>query len=277
MRNRIAVLLVGLSACSTANLWPTDPPSADAEALGRQWMREGVEAQGGEALSQHSVLRFTLRDEWPSWLWRTAAMPWPRNDQRMTLDVRVGTDDVRLTFVDGPAGDTGWGIQSWQTYRVDGEGLRFDDEPDDVIRFWLPTTAYFPVMAWRIQEATFVRALGMETIGGIEYRKVFATWGGPEPGPQDQYLLYYDAKTHLLTFARYTVRDMGASLVGLVRFEDYREVGELLLSHSMRVVDEPEQPTTGLHRFVVEKAEVDPELPPQWLSPKGDLPAAPKP
>lgn len=276
MRYLVVFGLLATSACATADLRPESGrfPGA-AEVEGRAWLAKAAAAQGGAAWSEHEVISLWMQDEWPGWLSRAVAMPWPEHRQPLRFDARVGTDDGRVTFVGGPEDGTGWGIQQWVTYRFDSEGkLDFDpvDDPDDDIKFWIPTTLYFPFMVWRLPEADVVRAMGPERIGERTYQRVFVSWGRPEPQDDiDQYVVYIDEQSHLLRWARYTVRDVAGFAAGLMRYEDYREVGDLKLPFSMRVVGDYEDEEASLHHYTVQKAELDPELPKGWLLPRPDL------
>ncbi|MEL6339437.1 MAG: hypothetical protein AAGJ56_07175 [Myxococcota bacterium] len=271
----LSVSLALVTGCSAANLWPADASSESySEAEGRAWLDRAVEAQGGDALAGHQTISLWMRDRWPSWLFRIAAMPWPENGQLMRHDFVPGTDDVRMTYVGGPEDGTGWGVQQWVTYRFDANGLEFDpvDDPDFTLKFWLPTNAYFPLLAWRIREASYVRYLGTEQQDGRTLHAVFATWGdGPVPEDIDQYIVYIDDESHRVAFARYTVKEMGESFAGLMRYEDYRSVGNLTLPFSMMVVDALSDTEPSLHAYAVEKVEVDADLPAGWLVPRPDL------
>jgi len=271
-----AAALWALTACATADLLPEGHVvSPAAEVAGRQWLQHAAQAQGGQALFQHRTVSLWMRDFWPGWLYRTAAMPWPENDQRFRLDAAPGADDARVTFEGGPEAEHVWGIQQWVTYRqAPGEAVVFDREgnPDEDIKFWLPTTLYFPFVAWRLQEASVVQLLEPEIIDGRRYQRIFATWG--EAAAQsdiDQYVLYVDEETHLVRWARYTVRDVAGFMVGLMRYEDYQAVGGFRLPFSMTVVEDylAEQPS--LHRYTIERALVDAELPGGALVPRPEL------
>ncbi len=277
-RSALTLTLLVATGCATADLRPDSGAfEAHAEVQGKAWLLKASQAQGGAQLMQHQTVSFWLQDVWPSWFYRAVAMPWPQNEQPMRLDVRVGTDDARLTFLGGPKDKEAWGIQQWVTYRagVDGK-LDFDEvhDPDEDIKFWLPTTLYFPFLAWRIQEADVVRLMSPETIGGKSYQRVFVSWGKAEPQDEvDQYIIYIDSETHLVRWARYTVRDFADFAVGLMRYEDYRQVGDLKLPFSMRVVSDYDSPDTGLHRFIIERVELDADLPADHLVPRPELSA----
>ncbi len=277
-RSALTLTLLLATGCATADLRPDSGAfDAHAERQGKAWLLKASQAQGGAQLMQHRTLSFWLQDVWPSWFYRAVAMPWPENEQPMRLDVRVGTDDARLTFLGGPKDKEAWGIQQWVTYRAAADGkLDFDEvhDPDEDIKFWLPTTLYFPLLAWRIQEADHVRLMSPETIAGKSYQRVFVSWGKAEPQDEvDQYIIYIDSETHLVRWARYTVRDFADFAVGLMRYEDYRQVGDLKLPFSMRVVSDYDSPDTGLHRFIIERVELDADLPEGHIVPRPELSA----
>lgn len=273
---RLAALLALVTpACATAQLWTPQPLADDAEASGRVWMEQGVAAQGGELLPDHPVASVWLRDEWPNWLYRVLGMPWPENDVLFRQDFLVGTDDSRLTFLEGEETGSGWGVQQGVTYRFGEDGTEWDppdEKPDGRIQFWLPTNGYFLFMAWRIREATFVRDLGEVELEGRRYRKVFATWGRPDPPSEvDQYLLFYEVESHLLRWVKYTVRDLMGSAEAVMHMEDYQAAGHYLFPRTLRVVDDLGRFETGVHRYQVEDLQLSPGLAPEGLRPRPQL------
>ncbi len=269
-------LILVLGGCATADLRP-DPPvfADDAEAAGRAWLAKAALAQGAQTLNGHETASLWLKDVWTGWLYKAAAMPWPENGQPLRLDTRLGSDDGRMTFIGGPKAGQGWGIQQWATYHADAEGkLTFDavDDPDSEIQFWIPTTLYFPFIAWRIQEASVVKLMTPQVIDDRTYQRVFASWGKAEPQSNvDQYVVYIDSETHLIRWANYTVRDIADFATGLMQYSDYRDVGGLKLPFSMRVVPQFNASEDGLHQYIVDRVELDPKLPEHWLLPKPEL------
>ena len=277
----LAACLAGIAlntGCGLSDLRPKGIIYPEnAEAKGRKWLAEAAAAQGGNALRSHTNISFWMSDEWPGWMMRMLAMPWPQNKQTMRADIQVGTDNSRLTFVGGPQDGEGWGIQQWVTYRFNSEGkLDFDppDKADSKIKFWLPTNLYFPFLAWRLQEATWIRSIGSEKIGKRSYHKVFVSWDTDEPQKNiDQYIVYIDEETHLIQWVRYTVRDMMGPASGLLHYSEYESVGHLKFAKSMHVVNNFESDKIGIHGYTVQKIELDPELPDNWLIPRPELKA----
>ncbi|MEL6185925.1 MAG: hypothetical protein AAFU79_14975 [Myxococcota bacterium] len=272
----VSFVVLGLAGCSLADLRPTELTAgqlnSEAEQQGREWLDRAIAAQGGplEATDKKTVSLW-LRDDWASDMMRRLATPWDFNRQLIRLDVAVGADDGRVTFAEGDRKDSGFGIQNWVTYQFQGDGdVVFDplDDPDGAAKFWTPTLAYFPFLAWRIQEADVVRFLGTEKIGGRSLAKVFATWGSLEPqGDVDQYIVYIDTSTGLIAGATYTVRDMMKSIVGTMKYSDYREVEGFKLPFLINGVKELSSDETESHRMVFEKVAFD-AVPPATLVPK---------
>ncbi len=268
-----------LSGCGLSDLRPepliNNQLPDDSERRGRVWLDKAVRAHGA-TLDDRATVSIWLRDDWPSTLLRWVAMPWEENKQLLRLDATVGGDNGRLTFEEGPAKGTGWGIQNWVTYRFGADGgPTFDavDDPDDAIKFWIPTLAYFPLLPWRIREATYVRYVGEETIDGRKRVTVFATWG--DPGPQeaiDQYLVWIDAETHLVAGTRYTVRDMMGSVVGTMKYSDYRDVDGIKLPFVINGVEALGTDETESHRMTVERVAFD-AVPTSALVPRPELQA----
>lgn len=268
-----------LVACSMADLRPeaikTNQLPADAEAEGRAWLEKAAAAQGGDALGAKKTVSFWLRDEWPSALMRMMAMPWEVNQQLLRLDMVVGSDDGRLIFEEGTTEGTGWGLQNWVSYRFDKVGapqLDAADAVDAEIKFWVPTLAYFPLLAWRIQEADYVRFVGDETVGDRTLIKVFATW--QDAGPKDsidQYIVWIDPETNLVAGVQYTVRDIMSWVIGTMKYSDYRSVDDVKLPFIINGVDDLSTDETATHRMVFERVAFDDGVTPSDLVPNPEL------
>lgn len=267
----IGALTALLAAC-TADLRPptltAGPPDAAAEAAGRAWVDKMQAAHGGaDAWRAHRDLSVELRDAWPSWLVRTFAMPWPEDGQKMRVDQILGTDDVRIEFMDGPWRGRTWGVQSWLTWSATPGGEPVF-EPDDAIKFWAPTVAYFLALPLRIGEATVVAYGGEATVRGRPHAVVFASWGTALPQDAiDQYVLYIDAETHWLTACAYTVRDMAGSITGAVFLDDARVVQGIPFAHRLTMVGGPDDEGSVTHRFDIDSVRFGTGRPESWFRP----------
>ena len=278
-----AILWAALAspACSLADL-RTDAMlngelSADAEQRGREWLDRAAAAHGKAALDSKTTISLWMRDEWPSALMRTLAMPWPQNRQLLRLDMIIGSDNGRLTFEEGDEQRTGWGIQNWVTYRFGkGGAVEFDapDSPDGTIKFWIPTLAYFPMLPFRLQDASYVRWLGTDTVDGRRLAKIFVTWGEPDPSEAvDQYIVWIDEESHLVAGTRFTVRDIMGSVVGTQKYSDYRAFDGVKVPQVINGVSDLASDETESHLMTFERAAFD-EVASKALVPKPDLRAA---
>lgn len=250
-----ALLALALGACTTdirPEVLQDEGITPEAAAEGRAWLDKMVAAHGGaDAFRAHRDAEVVFTDTWPAWLTRTAAMPWDENGQTIRMAASTTGDDARLTFVGGDDDGHAWGLQSWMTYTVEPDGAVEFDEDDD-LRFWVPTMAYFFAMPWRIGEADVVAYAGTQDIDGRPHAVVYATWGQAEPQDDiDQYVLYIDAETHLLSHAAYTVRELVLASHSAVRYTDVREVGGLKVPHTLIMVEEFGSDAV-LHRMEIE-------------------------
>ncbi len=267
-----ALGVVGLSACATVDLRPEgaafDPAKYPADE-GRAWLERAAEGAGGfERYRAAGNVRIVFEDEWPSWLFRTFGSPW--ESEHIQIDTRLGTDDGRVTFLDGAK--RGWGVQRWVTYAFDEEGLKIDDDPEFEPSFWVPTTLYFPQAVFRLLEADVIHFVGTRDVDGRVHAGVFVSWGKAEPqGDIDQYVAWIDVQTKLLGWLEYTVRDYGDSFKGTMRYRDYRDVGGLKIPFRLTVVPElGNDDEMGLHEYRYESVTFGHDWPKSYLYPAPD-------
>lgn len=257
-RLSLLACLAGAIGCTT-DLRPevieeggiTEASAAEARA----WVDRMIAAHGGlDAWMAHRDATVVLTDTWPGWLTRTAAMPWPDDGQKMALSLLLGTDDARLDFVGGEWDGRAWGVQHWQTWQADKGGAPVF-EPDDDVKFWVPTVAYFFALPFRIGEASVLGYGGERVIDGRPHAVVYATWGSAEPQDDiDQYVLYIDQETHRLTWSHFTVRDLVLADAGAVHYTDMREVEGIVVPFEMRIVGDVGGDDT-LHVMAIESVD----------------------
>lgn len=260
---------------------------------GRELLERVAEAHGASAVSRHRTFSVVAKDRWA----QPGAGIWPEQIQRFRADRLLETFTSRVELLDGSARGEIWGIQSWATYRERGSGAP-EFAHDAGIEFYLPTLQYFDELPSRLLRAPIILYAGTGTYRGRECERIFVTWGAPEPHAEhDQYDVWIDPDTYLVSAVRYTVRDavglvgmmmkpvMKAYAAGTMHFEDYRMVdGMRFPFRSTVTLSSPESAPPSLdedffHVIVVERAAfdeidpvdllVDPELP----TPADDKPA----
>ena len=255
----ILLLVVGVASylTSVADLRPgtkRGPISEESAARGRQLLDEMERAHGGaDRWRALRTARFTVSDEWsgPAAL----ASPWPANPGRFDLAMLLGSDTGRLEIEGGPT----WGVQHWMTYSVDPSGqVQWDAERNFDRWFWVPTVAYFLEAPYRLGEATVVADVGPATHEGVEYDRVFLTWGNARPSRRtDQYVVWIDRKTRRLARLEYTLRDYAGFIQSAMDYSDYREVAGFPIAHRI----------AGDHAMTIEKVELGADVPDSVLLP----------
>ncbi|MEM7050914.1 MAG: hypothetical protein AAF604_14695 [Acidobacteriota bacterium] len=225
------IFLLGLLAVSTVGCGLADirnsalqveAPTAEAVERGRALLEATAERHGLAAWSTFRTQEVTAVDTWPGW--KRFMGHWPGEVQRFRTQTILGTFTSRAELLDGEKAGETWGIQSWATYKQQGDGEpEFAD--DDHILFYLPTLQYFNELPYRLRHAEIVAYAGEDEHNGKTYDLVYATWGSFAANEtHDQYELWIGRDSGLLEMAFYTVRDGMKSAVGTIHFTDYREV-----------------------------------------------------
>ncbi len=165
MRRALLVITLLSSGCATADLRGDAMETLEPDGrLGRSWLKRAYAAQNGDGAARGQAISVTLTDHWPDWISYKAVGPWATDDQQLRLDVVVGTDDGRITFINGDEAGQVIGMQNWVSYSQAGPDaqpvVQSVDEVADRPKFWVPTVAYFVLMPWRLLEADTVHYMG---------------------------------------------------------------------------------------------------------------------
>lgn len=266
--------LTTLSGCGTADL-RTEPIRELASPLeepraGEPLLASALEAMGGKARwDGYRTLDVTFVDSWPDWFYRWLFLPWPQNPQKVHMSMLLGSFDGRYEWVDGPGAGTVQGIQNWESYQLDDDGVPEWRYIED-IHLYFPTLQYFFEMPHRLFDAPIVLDAGPIEHGGKTYARAFVCWDDPAPNDKDQYLVWIDPESGLVDRVEYTVREWNDWVTGVVIYSDYREVdgiqmpGHLVLATDVdgeSVVHELEVTDMGFDRTPVEALLGDPDRP----------------
>jgi len=261
-------------------------PSRDSERRGRELVERLAERHGLAAWKRHRTMEVLARDSWPG-----GGPWWPEAKQRFRTQALLGTFTSRAELLDGRGRGELWGLQAWAPYkRKAAETVPvFLSKPDRAITFYLPTLQYFNELPFRLRSAPIVRYAGEARHRGRSYHRAFVTWGGPEPRPEhDQYVLWIDEATGLLGMVRYTLRDglaflppvqarlIRSVMLGTIHYDDYRDVGGVMMPFTHTVVLPPPELTRYplsehfFHRLEIDEVRFD-TVPRETLLPDAAL------
>lgn len=273
----LVVIVLGLRAFFTvANLLPEADDSQFDEEKGRILLTAMGKAHGIEHWDDFQTYSVIFEDEFYGFIGRNST-PFKEDRTRFSLEYASNTYDGQLTLLSGEDEGIVWGLQSWNPYSVDNDGVpKFDDNAN--IYFWLPTYQYFIEFPKAIQSATAVAYIGDRKINGVNCQGILASWNTIEPQKSiDQYLVWIDAQTKRVVKLEYTVREMYSFLTGAASFNAYKEYNGILLPsvmpvtsnlvsdgllHEMRILDFKTNTRT------VESLRPDKQLPVQTDKPK---------
>ncbi len=192
-----------------------------------------------------------LSDEWYGLA--RAANPWPVNPIRARFVFVPGADDsyASILSADNSPGAQ-YGIHDWNVWRRNpGEAAVYEDNAD--MQFMLPTLQYFLELPFRISDASIVDYGGQIQIRDTLYDVVYATWESYPPNPHvDQYMVYINRQTSRAELVAFSVRDMAGFVTGAVQYADYRQTGEFLLAHDLRLTAAADDPALVHHIKVAE-------------------------
>lgn len=181
--------------------------SEAAAAKGKALLERAADMHGMQKWNRHNNLEIMGIDDWVHWMGRAFINPFAKAQQKIRLQLLLGTWTSRLEILDAAGVTEVWGIQAWHTYRSQvGQHPVF--QADEKISFFLPTFQWWLEFPFRIVSAPIVTALSESQ--DSRFDRVFVTWSSLEPHRElDQYIVYINKGTGLIDRIEYTIRDMG--------------------------------------------------------------------
>ena len=222
----LALLLPMLAGCTLADV---RTPSIHAAQPDSSLIEKGIalldrvaESHGYSTWKAFHTQEVIFSDRWQ------ADGFWPAQEQMLSLKSMPGTFTAMATLLDGPKAGEQWGLQSWRPYVRDVAGnLSFEpaQEAATAQTFYIPSLQYFNELPFRLLKADHMAYAGEREYRDRTYDLLFVTWGSFEPNvSHDQYLLWIDRETLLISMCQYTIRSAAPAFTGTIHFEDYRAV-----------------------------------------------------
>lgn len=255
---------MGLAAsspsCATRNLrrrGADESVSRKERERGREWLRSALEAQGGlGALAQHDDLRLVFRDRWQKSTHGPFRRPWASDGALLQLEIALGLEEAKLTFLEGEATGTSWTQRRGKIHRRVSEaqdanladGINAED-----LTFWLRALDFAPLALVRLRAAATVYAVGRSSRGTRPHEVVYVETRAND-AHSDQFEVWIDAETKLVRFIDRTVRALGNEITLTFAYQDYREVGGFRLAHKITTLDDA---GAIIHRLDIESASLD--------------------
>ncbi|MDA9774240.1 hypothetical protein N9B82_04710 [Saprospiraceae bacterium] len=141
----------------------------------------------------------------------------------------------QLEILSGKEKGDAWGIQSWETYRINAIG-EVEMQNNKNAKFYIPTYQYFIEFPLRIQEASVVDYMGEKIVNGRECEGVIASWNIVSPQKEiDQYVIWLDSQSKRIVKIEYTVRDKYKFVSGAANFEEYKDYSGFIFPSQMPV------------------------------------------
>ena len=219
----LVVYFFGTSDLRTDTAENNSNPEKAAQLLAQMAKAHQIEAW--DSIESYEVI---FEDEFYGFMGATGN-PFAENKAKFRLQYLSNSYDGRLTILSGKETGSFWGLQSWQTYKGEGEGApQFKKHIN--AKFWVPTYQYFIEFPKRILKANALAYAGEKVINHIECEGVIASWNTTAPQRKiDQYLIWIDKDTKRIVKLEYTIREMYNFLTGAAYFQEYQEFDGVLL------------------------------------------------
>ncbi len=226
---------------------------------GKEILQRAVAKLGFQQWRAHSTLEIEALD-----IWAEQGRWWPTKDQRFKAQYLLNTFTSRMELTDGPWKGIILGLQSWQGYKKNGSSAPFVKSGDPLLQFYLPSIQYFNELPFRLISAQLITYAGEGKHAGKNYDLVYSTWGSMKANPDfDQFVLWIDKETNLVTMCHYTVRQAFPAAAGTVYYDSFKTVQgvTLPLRHSV-LLEWPEEIRLPLeqnffHRMEISHARFD--------------------
>ncbi len=240
---------------------------------GKEILNRTVEKLGFGKWRAHSTLELDAID-----IWAKKNQWWPSTEQSFKARYLLGTFTSMMELTDGLWKGTVLGVQSWQGYKKKDENSPLVKSSDPLLLFYFPSLHYFSELPFRLVSAQFITYAGEGKHKSKTYDLVFSTWGTLEANAEhDQFVLWIDRDTSLVTMCHYTVRQAFSAAAGTIYYDSYKTVQGVMLPFKHFVLLEwPDEIRFPLeenffHRLEIGNAKFD-AIPNETLLPMSGLP-----
>lgn len=255
--------LVLFSSCKLADLQTKtlkrDGIQEEQVAKGKSLLTAAWKAQGMDNLNQYTTYSVVAEDHWRGLMGKVGKV-WPESRSNLELKYGIGTFDSQVTFLDGKKEGLTAGLQSWQYYEKETEGVvDFKDKANKRTRFGLAAFQYFFELGDRLKKAPIIVSIGQKERNGIVYEQVFVTWEKTDAHVEhDQYIVWINTQTNLIEYAEYTIRETYLKLPGYkkfygsIRYSDFREIEGIKIPFIQHIfINSPKKDRKYLHKLTV--------------------------
>ncbi len=231
----VAALLTG---CFTADIRPDvvkNGVTEEARQKGRQLLERSFAAAGGlEQWKSYGSVEARFRDDWSmapapaKWLF----MEYAEDNHLTAIDAKIGEmGNSRMEFLEGPEKGVVWGVTGGDRYyeiETAQRAPKFIDNPQRELV--VENVEFFLGFPFYLASADQVAHLGEVELDGRKHDLVFLSWGTFAPQADvDQWQVWFDQETGLITQMEFTVRPMGKSLTGVYFVTEWQDVQGLKL------------------------------------------------
>ncbi len=205
------LIAMALTSCKTVDIrtdYALINTTQSERDKGKQLLTSAYQKMGYDKLETVDAYQSKALFKWkmPWTMMPMNALPGNKGNE-LEFKFATNTFDGNVEFMEGRKKGKTYGIQSWQTYRIN------KDESLNQIKgtkynWGLATYHYIIEAPMRLLNAEIIRYAGQKTFNGQEYDLVYATWGKDEPHSEhDQWLVYINRQTGFIDLTELTIND----------------------------------------------------------------------
>ncbi len=256
-----AALVVMLTQCSIADLRDAklrEGVTEQARARGLELMRKAALAHGMKAdgfkPGVSPLVEARGKDVWYSSLMRRFT-PLDRNSQSFRMTLKKGGD--RFEVLNGESKGRVLGREGARYFTIAAaKGSKPVYEDSSAAFIYLESLRLYMELPFLAAGMGNVAYMGRENIGGRPHELVFTSPGGFEPSDKaDQYVFALDAETNRITYVRFTYRKVFSFYKGVLRYDDFRALGDLLMPHRIAILDAADD-DEPVHEIILDEVRV---------------------
>lgn len=270
-----------VNACMTADIRPDRMRATINPAdvtKGRAIVKKAFEAHGGlERWKSFGSVSATVQDDWrpapaPA-KWMFMEYDGEGDIVKMKLDAIVGRfGNSRIEFLNGPEKGEIWGVVDAKRFylKLPSEGSAPQFQTAESKQFLLQNIEFFPGVPFYLQSADQVAFIDEVLFDGRPHDRVLMSWHTFEPQSDlDQYIVWFDRETGLISQLQFTVRDAANWAVGVYYIDRYETIQGLVVPTKFSARFSADDPDP-IHQYTYEDVRFHKERRLSEILPAGD-------
>ncbi len=234
-----ALIIAGMTSCAVKDLRSKvirkNGIMAQQRQKGKEILNEAIAVHGGDQWDEVESFSFQLYDQWNDPIGKSLAMPIKTNKTKSNWQVSKDLDLISILYLNGDHEGKEWGIDGDRV--TTNSSNEISNKQQKKGAFYWRAIPYFMMTPFAFKNADVIFYMGEDHLkDGLVYDKVFISWGQDAPQKNiDQWVLYFDKKSHRLKYADHTLREMLKFMKATAEFSNYTHNSGILIPQKVDV------------------------------------------